>query len=85
MISSIHPIRAMAQTNSEQTLARLRPGCICTGVKLIRILEAIDAGATSFAEIARITGIGTGSCDGRRCGRRVAELLAMRQDRRNKG
>ena len=85
MISSINPKRAMVQKNSEQTLARLKPGCICTGVKLIRILEALDAGATSFSEIARLTGIGSGSCGGKRCGRRVAELLAMRQDRRNRG
>jgi len=68
------------KNNSEQTLARFKPGCICTGVKLIRILEAIDAGATSFAEIARMTGIGSGSCGGKRCERRVAELLALRNE-----
>ena len=74
----------MRENNSEQAMARLKPGCICTGVKLIRILEAIDAGATSFEEIARITGIGTGSCDGKRCGRRVAELLALRNEAKNR-
>jgi len=64
--------------NINQSMARLKPGCICTGVKLVRILEAIDAGATSFAEIAHMTGIGAGSCGGKRCGRKVAELLAQR-------
>jgi len=59
----------------ETTLARLKPGCICTGIKLHRILEAIDQGASSFEEIARITGIGRGDCGGKRCGRKVAELL----------
>ena len=59
----------------ERTLARLRPGCICKGVRLIRLIEAIEAGATSFDEVAAACGIGDGSCGGKRCGRKVAELL----------
>ena len=62
----------------DQTLARLQPGCICTGIRLHRILAAIDKGASSFEEIARLTGIGQGDCQGRRCGQKVAELLAAR-------
>ena len=56
-------------------MARLKPGCICTGIKLHRILEAIDQGAESFEEIARITGIGSGDCGGKRCRKKVEELL----------
>lgn len=63
----------------ERLRAKLRPGCICRGIKLIRIIEAIEAGAESFAEIARQTGIGQGPCKGKRCGRTVQELLAARQ------
>lgn len=48
------------------------------GIRLHRILEAIDQGASSFDEIARLTGIGQGDCQGRRCGQKVAELLAGR-------
>lgn len=59
----------------EKIMARLKPGCICKGVKLIRLIEAIEAGATNFAEVARQTGIGDGSCEGKRCGQKVAELL----------
>ena len=62
----------------ERTMARLKPGCICMGIRLHRILEAIDHGATSFEDIARLTGIGQGDCHGRRCGKKVAELLAAR-------
>lgn len=64
----------------EQTLARLKPGCICTGIKLHRILEAIDQGASTFEEIALLTGIGRGDCKGRRCAQKVAELLAARRN-----
>ena len=59
----------------EKIMARLKPGCICMGIKLNRILEAIEQGASSFEEIARITGIGKGDCGGKRCGQKVKELF----------
>ena len=64
----------------EKTLARLKPGCICIGIKLHRILEAIESGATTFEEIASITGIGKGDCDGKRCRLKVESLL-QQQDK----
>lgn len=45
------------------------------GIKLHRIVEAMDQGATSFEEIARLTGIGKGDCGGKRCRQKVADLL----------
>jgi len=59
----------------EEILARLKPGCICKGIKLHKILTAIENGATSYEEIAKITGIGGGSCKSRRCRAKVASLL----------
>ncbi len=59
----------------EKIMARLKPGCICKGVKLIKLIEAIENGATTFEEVAAVTNIGDGSCGGKRCGRKVAELL----------
>jgi len=59
----------------EQVMARLKPGCICMGIKLYRILDAIEQGATTFEEIALLTGIGQGDCKGKRCGKKVEELL----------
>ena len=59
----------------EKMMARLKPGCICKGVKLIALLEAIEKGATTFEEVAAATNIGDGSCGGKRCSRKVAELL----------
>ena len=59
----------------ERLRATLRPGCICQGIKLIRIIEAIEAGAAGFEDIARQTGIGQGPCKGKRCGRKIQELL----------
>ncbi len=64
----------------KEILARLKPGCICKGIKLYKIQEAIDQGAANYEEIARITGIGGGSCESRRCGVKVAELLAHHEE-----
>ena len=61
--------------SEEEILARLKPGCICKGIKLYKIQEAIDNGAVSYEEVARETGIGNGSCKSKRCGAKVAELL----------
>ena len=62
----------------KRTMARLKAGCICKGVKLIRLIEAIENGATTFQQVAAVTGIGDGPCKGRRCGAKVEELLACR-------
>ncbi|RUM38821.1 MAG: (2Fe-2S)-binding protein [Desulfobulbus sp.] len=66
----------------EKIMARLKPGCICQGIKLYRLLAAIDSGAKTFAEVARITGIGDGDCGGKRCRAKVEDLL--RRDRLKK-
>jgi len=62
--------------NEEEILSRMKPGCICKGVKLHRIIQAIDEGADSYEELAQKTGIGGGSCDSKRCGEKVKKLLA---------
>ncbi|WP_310599591.1 (2Fe-2S)-binding protein [Desulfobulbus sp.] len=64
---------------NERTMAGLKAGCICKGVKLLRLIEAIDNGATTFAEVAAATGIGDGPCKGKRCREKVRQLLAGRR------
>ena len=64
----------------EKIMARLKPGCICMGIKLHRILDAIEAGAASFEEIASITGIGKGDCGGKRCRLKVESLLQQQSE-----
>lgn len=59
----------------EKIMARLKPGCICLGIKLIQLLDALEAGAKTFEEVAASTGIGQGSCGGKRCRAKVEQLL----------
>lgn len=63
----------------EKIMARLKPGCICMGIKLQSILDAIDQGAASYEDIARLTGIGKGDCGGKRCRIKVSEILSRRK------
>jgi len=65
----------------KDVLARLKPGCICMGIRLHRIMEAVEQGATTFEEVARMTGIGRGDCGGRRCGEKIAAILRERSTR----
>ncbi len=55
--------------------ANYQPGCICKGIKLVKIMKAIDGGAKSFKEVAKVTSIGSGSCESKRCGEKVESLL----------
>ncbi|NOQ47248.1 MAG: (2Fe-2S)-binding protein [Desulfobulbaceae bacterium] len=65
----------------EKIMARLKPGCICKGVKLFRLLDAIENGASSFEEVAKMAGIGDGDCDGKRCREKVEMLMAQEQQK----
>ena len=66
---------------NERTMARLKTGCICKGVKLIRLIEAIENGAATFAQVAAVTGVGDGPCEGKRCRMKVEELLEQHHSR----
>jgi len=66
---------------NERTMAGLKAGCICKGVKLIRLIEAIENGATTFAQVAAVTSVGDGPCEGKRCRMKVEELLKQHQSR----
>lgn len=52
--------------------------CICKGIKQSVFWRVLDAGAQSTEEINRLTGSGSGGCQGRRCGPRITDLLRAR-------
>ena len=65
----------------DEILLRMKPGCICKGVKLHVIMQSIADGADSYEKIAKVTGIGHGSCESKRCADKVEKLLVdLRQD-----
>jgi len=51
-----------ARLTPEEIRARFRVVCICKGIKLGKIADAITAGATTVAQVNRATGSGSGTC-----------------------
>ena len=49
--------------------------CICKGIKKSVFWKGLDAGARTKEEMNRLTGSGSGGCQGRRCGPRITEML----------
>jgi bacterioferritin-associated ferredoxin len=49
--------------------------CICKGIKKSVFWKVLDTGVRTKEEINRLTGSGSGGCQGRRCGPRIMEML----------
>ena len=49
--------------------------CICKGIKKRVFWKVLDTGVRTKEEVNRLTGSGSGGCQGRRCGPRILEML----------
>jgi len=49
--------------------------CICKGIKKSVFWKVLDTGVGTKEEVNRLTGSGSGGCQGRRCGPRILEML----------
>jgi bacterioferritin-associated ferredoxin len=49
--------------------------CICKGIKKSVFWKVLDTGVRTKEEVNRLTGSGSGGCQGRRCGPRIIEML----------
>lgn len=65
--------------NEEEILDGLKPICLCKGIRKKVFLKHLAAGVTTVEDLKKATGAGTGSCGGRRCTPRIAELIAARE------
>jgi NAD(P)H-nitrite reductase large subunit len=61
--------------DEKEILDRLKPICLCKAIRKAAFLKHIAAGKTTIEGLKRATGAGTGSCEGKRCTERIAELL----------
>lgn len=62
------------EQNEEKIKALARVVCICKGIPLAKVLPVLDQCET-VAEVNRLTGCGSGGCQGERCGPRIKILL----------
>jgi NAD(P)H-nitrite reductase large subunit len=59
----------------QQIIDGLKPICQCKGIRKSVFLRHIKAGLKTVEELKKATGAGTGSCKGKRCTARLAEML----------
>lgn len=52
--------------------------CRCEDVTYGQIVEAIEQGFATMEEIKRMLRCGMGACQGRTCGRLIAQILALK-------
>lgn len=65
----------MEEKLSEEILDKLTKICICKGIPRSKIKEAIRNGAKNPEDVKKMTGAGSGSCGGKRCGPKILEML----------
>jgi bacterioferritin-associated ferredoxin len=65
----------MARLTDAEIIARFRVVCICKGIKMGRICDAIVKGCTTVKEVNRATGSGSGDCKATRCTPVILEVL----------
>lgn len=61
--------------DEQEILDRLKPICLCQGIRKAVFLKHIAAGITTVAELKKATGAGNGSCEGERCTGRITDML----------
>jgi len=72
----IFTIDELEQKAREQAvIENLKPACLCNKIRKGTVLKAIQAGAKTFEQVSKRTGVGTGPCGGRRCGTMVRGML----------
>lgn len=75
------PRRLTPEEKRALVLLKYRPVCICNTIRAPRVIAAIEAGASTVAEVAKATGCTTGDCAGERCIPVIEALLAERGKR----
>jgi len=63
------------KTKEQQIIDGLKMICQCKGIRKNIFLKHIKAGLTTVAELKKATGAGAGSCKGKQCTTRIAEML----------
>ena len=60
---------------SRTLLEGMKVVCICKGIKKRVFWKVLDTGVQTKEEVNRLTGSGSGGCQGRRCGPRIIAML----------
>ena len=72
--AAMHPLSDVPP-EPRTPLEGLKVVCICKGIKKSVFWKVLDTGVRTKEEVNRLTGSGSGGCQGRRCGPRILEML----------
>ena len=61
--------------DEQEILDRLKPICLCQGIRKSVFLKHIAAGITTVEGLKKASGAGNGSCEGERCTIRITDML----------
>lgn len=59
----------------DEIKARVRVVCICKGIKMSRICDAVQSGCTTVEEVNKATGSGNGGCGATRCRPVIEQII----------
>ena len=65
----------MDENKNAEILDKMTKVCICKGISRATIKKIIKNGAHTLEQVQGATGAGSGPCGGRRCTKRIEELL----------
>lgn len=68
-------VPAKHDSSSRSIVEGMKVVCICKGIKTRVFWKALDEGLCTKEDINRCTGSGSGSCQGRRCGPRILDMI----------
>jgi bacterioferritin-associated ferredoxin len=72
--TAMHPLSDLPP-EPRTILEGMKVVCICKGIKKSVFWKVLDSGVQTKEEVNRLTGSGSGGCQGRRCGPRITEML----------
>lgn len=61
--------------DEKQIIEGLKPICQCKGIKKKVLLHHISSGIQTIGALQRVSGAGSGSCQGKKCTPRIEALL----------
>ncbi len=63
------------RARAQAVIDSYKPICLCNKIRKGIVVKAIQSGATTFEQVRKRTGIGTGPCGAARCGPMVRGML----------
>lgn len=65
----------MDKNLNKSILDKITKTCVCKSITREKIKDAIFNGASTYEEVKKVTGAGTGCCKGKKCSEKINDLI----------